>query len=454
MRIGSLFSGYGGLDIGVQSVLGGHVVWHSDIDKSASAILKYHYPDIPNLGDISKVDWSTVEPIDVLTGGFPCQDVSTAGARRGLHSGTRSGLWSVMAEAIQALQPSLVVIENVRGLLSATASSDMEPCTWCLGDTGDESALRALGAVLGDLAELGFHARWASVRASDVGACHRRERVFIIAWPQRADADSIGRNLERPQSEGRNNRQPQSWPKSLGSETVTHADNRRRRVSNNGLSVATQCGDSTTTNPGSQRHGGRKDVGMVGSVGTPAAVSGRESGSAWPESGNRSTTNVSDAHSPRRQGFVCGESCAQAGRCRHPQSCSHVATNIDSGRRVESIIEPGNVSEEKGERSASISHRHSANGSSTAVNWGPYQSAIDRWETMLGRQAPSPTEPGPNDRHRLNSVFVEWMMGLPLGHVSNPQIGLSRANQLKVLGNGVVPQQAAHALRILLNLQP
>lgn len=396
MRIGSLFSGYGGLDIGVQSVLGGHVVWHSDIDKSASAILKYHYPDIPNLGDISKVDWSTVEPIDVLTGGFPCQDVSTAGARRGLHNGTRSGLWSVMAEAIQALKPSLVVIENVRGLLSATASSHMEPCTWCLGDTGNESALRALGAVLGDLAELGFHARWASVRASDVGACHRRERVFIIAYP----ADTAGGSFKRYPISINGLRVASECRRSI----ATNAEgNEQREPAIAGLRAESRHGYSATAAPSpdasGQRYGGRQDVGIL-------------------------------------------------------ESCSHIATNADSGRRFESIIEPGNVSEEESERSASISHGHSANGSSTAVNWGPYQSAIERWETMLGREAPSPTEPGPNDRHRLNPVFVEWMMGLPLGHVSNPQIGLSRANQLKVLGNGVVPQQAAHALRILLNLQP
>jgi site-specific DNA-cytosine methylase len=76
MRIGSLFSGYGGLEQGVQAVLGGSTAWVSDIDKGACKILAHRYPDAPNLGDISKVDWSQVEPVDVLTGGFPCQDVS------------------------------------------------------------------------------------------------------------------------------------------------------------------------------------------------------------------------------------------------------------------------------------------------------------------------------------------------------------------------------------------
>ncbi len=151
-RIGSLFSGAGMLDEGVRSVLGGTVAWHSEIDPGACKILAHRYPDVPNLGDITKIDWSTVPPIDVLTLGFPCQDVSAAGKRAGVRPGTRSGLWSEMARAIDTLRPSLVVIENVRGLLSATAEhpahSDLEPCPWCMGD-GEQRPLRALGAVLG-----------------------------------------------------------------------------------------------------------------------------------------------------------------------------------------------------------------------------------------------------------------------------------------------------------------
>jgi site-specific DNA-cytosine methylase len=116
-----------------------------------------------------------------------CQDVSCAGARKGLRAGNRTGVWSYVARAIGELRPSLVVLENVRGLLSAGADSDMEPCPWCVGDSGDESALRALGAVLGDLADLGFDAEWTLVSAADAGAPHRRERVFILAWPA-ADA--------------------------------------------------------------------------------------------------------------------------------------------------------------------------------------------------------------------------------------------------------------------------
>lgn len=173
-RIGSLFSGYGGLDMGVQAVVGGEVAWHAEFDAAPSKILDHHFPGVPNYGDVTAVDWTKVEPVDVLTGGFPCQDVSLAGLRRGLKDGTRSGLWSEFARAIDVLRPRLVVIENVRGLLSATADRKMEHDPWGLGDGERGPVLRALGAVLGDLADLGYDTRWGGFRASDAGAPHQR----------------------------------------------------------------------------------------------------------------------------------------------------------------------------------------------------------------------------------------------------------------------------------------
>ena len=113
----------------------------------------------------------------------PCQDVSQAGLRKGLKQGTRTGLWYEVARAIDELRPSAVLLENVLGLLSARADCDLEYCPGCMGDRSDEPLLRALGCVLGDLAEIGYHAEWETVSASSVGAPHRRERVFIWAAP-------------------------------------------------------------------------------------------------------------------------------------------------------------------------------------------------------------------------------------------------------------------------------
>jgi DNA (cytosine-5)-methyltransferase 1 len=184
MKIGSLFSGYGGLDLAVMNVTGAEVAWHCEWDDAPSKILEKHFPSIPNYKDVTKVDFTSVEPVDILTGGFPCQDLSLAGKRAGLKDGTRSGLWSEFARAIEELKPRMVVIENVRGILSATAHSDLEFCSWCMGEAGGgQPVLRALGAVLGSLADLGYDAKWTGLRAADAGAPHNRFRVFIIAYP-------------------------------------------------------------------------------------------------------------------------------------------------------------------------------------------------------------------------------------------------------------------------------
>ena len=185
LRIGSLFSGYGGLDLAVTAVTGAEVAWHCEWDEAPSAILDHNFPGIPNYRDVTKVDFSQVEQVDILTGGFPCQDLSLAGKRAGLAEGTRSGLWSEYLRAIETIRPRLVVIENVRGLLSAKAHSNLEHCPWCMGEAErTEPDLRALGAVLGDLASVGYDSKWAGVRASDAGAPHQRFRVFIIAYPR------------------------------------------------------------------------------------------------------------------------------------------------------------------------------------------------------------------------------------------------------------------------------
>lgn len=194
VTIGSLFSGAGALcELALAPLLGGRVVWHCEYEppskktpkptQAAARVLAHRFPGTPNLGDITKVDWSAVPPVRVMTGGFPCTDVSLAGAQAGLTPDTRSGTWTYMAHAIDMLRPELVVIENVRGLASSPAHSDVEPCAWCMGAAADQP-LRALGAVLGDLADRGYDAVWCGLRASDLGACHERFRFVIAAAPR------------------------------------------------------------------------------------------------------------------------------------------------------------------------------------------------------------------------------------------------------------------------------
>lgn len=390
-RTGSLCTGYGGLDEAVKQVFGGTVAWHcqyeppdkdsrEDKNQYAAQILAHHWPKIPNHGDLTAVDWDQVEPVDILTAGFPCQDVSLAGLRAGLTDGTRSGLWLHVARAIESLQPRLVVIENVRGLLSAKADSGMEPCTWCLGDAGGEPPLRALGAVLADLARLGFDAEWAVVRASEVGAPHQRERVFLLAWP--ADAEGAGR-----QGAGVRGRVAERRPVVADSDGVGGERDRAR--------------------------GGRRDEPAAHDL---AAAHAQGVGEREPADETVAIAGSRDA----RQ--------VPGGRGSAP------AADAEGDGRDEGRTEPAR---QQGRPDAALSGQPD-------VQWGEYEPAIRRWERILGRPAPRPTD----DRGRLSPAFVEWMQGLAPGHVTGVP-GIPRGAQLKALGNGVVPQQAAAALRLL-----
>lgn len=168
MKIGSLCTGYGGLDMAVESYFNTEMVWCAEIDKYASALIEQRF-NKPNLGDIKQIDWANVEPIDILTAGYPCQPFSHAGQRKGTED--ERHIWPYIIKAISILRPRIVVLENVRGHLS-------------LG----------FKEVLKDLAENGYDARWQIVRASDVGAPHQRARLFIVAYPS-------SEGLQRPRNE-------------------------------------------------------------------------------------------------------------------------------------------------------------------------------------------------------------------------------------------------------------
>lgn len=163
MRFGSLFSGIGGLDLGLERA-GMECAWQVEIDPYARRVLERHWPDIDQHEDVRQVCGRQCDdgpghlaPVDLICGGFPCQDISTAGHRAGI-DGTRSGLWGEYVRLIRELRPRYVLVENVAALLG-----------------------RGMGRVLGDLAELGFDAEWSVLPACAVGAPHLRERVFIVA---------------------------------------------------------------------------------------------------------------------------------------------------------------------------------------------------------------------------------------------------------------------------------
>lgn len=156
MKIGSLCTGYGGLDIAVEAYFDAEMVWCAENDKYASKVIELRF-NKPNLGDIKQIDWASVEPIDILTAGYPCQPFSHAGQRKGEND--ERHIWPDILKGISILRPKFIILENVRGHLS-------------LG----------FKEVLGDLAQNGYDAKWRVVRASDVGAPHQRARLFIIAY--------------------------------------------------------------------------------------------------------------------------------------------------------------------------------------------------------------------------------------------------------------------------------
>jgi DNA (cytosine-5)-methyltransferase 1 len=180
MRFGSLFSGIGGIDLGLERA-GMTCVWQSEIEPYACRVLKKHWPAIPNLGDIRGIDWTTVGTVDVVAGGYPCQPFSTAGRRAGADDPRH--LWPMFADCLRVVRPRYAMLENVSGHLS-------------LG----------FGDVQADLATLGYDSQWDCIPAAAVGAPHRRDRVFIIAT--RRDGMDSDSNSE---SNGTFNVAAQSW---------------------------------------------------------------------------------------------------------------------------------------------------------------------------------------------------------------------------------------------------
>lgn len=159
MTFGSLFSGIGGMDLGLE-LAGWECAWQVEIDGFCRDVLSRHWPDVKRYEDVRSVG-PELEPVDLIAGGFPCQDVSYAGFGAGLN-GERSGLWWEFARIIRDVGPRFVLVENVPGLLD-----------------------RGMGDVLGTLSDLGYDAEWSVVSACSMGATHMRQRLFIVAYSNR-----------------------------------------------------------------------------------------------------------------------------------------------------------------------------------------------------------------------------------------------------------------------------
>ena len=409
MRIGSLCSGAGGLDMAVERMLGAKTAWHCEIDPAASKVLAHRYSGVPNHRDLTTTDWDAVEPVDILTGGYPCQPFSHAGRRKGTDD--ERHIWPHVREAIRRVRPRLTLLENVAGH-------------------------RSLGfdRVLGDLAEDGMHVRWTSLRASDAGAPHQRERLFILVTP--ADASDRASDREWARAQPR---------QGSAAATDTSGD---RLIRGSELDLGPQQSELAAPQRG---HADRCDVeasgARVGLLPTPAASRSGRNQSPSPGAAIRPSLDmITDLlPTPNAQDGNGG------GRFN---SDGHQSTLPGTVREL--LPTPAAAD---GARGPDYQRRNrSGSGGddliTTAVeavdtgSWGKYAAAIACWEQIAG-PAPSPTEPNRNGNPRLNPAFSEWMMGWPAGWVTDVP-GISRNDQLRIIGNGVVPQCAEAALVWLL----
>ena len=201
MKLGSFCTGYGGLDMAVEAHFGADLAWYSEVDKDCNQLLDHHWPGVPNLGDLTTIDWDQVEPVDIMCAGFPCQPFSHAGKREGANDDR--AIFAYIADGISVLRPGIVVLENVAGLLT-------------LGGPG----------VVATLTGMGYDLRWGLVRASDAGAPHRRARWFCIARSTDSSSERHG-SRENDRVVGhldRENRGPRGQLVDRGSAAPTDTD--------------------------------------------------------------------------------------------------------------------------------------------------------------------------------------------------------------------------------------
>ena len=288
MKVGALCAGYGGIELGLSKIVKTELAWVSEIEPNASRLLQHRY-GVPNHGDLTKIGvedevlfTENIEPVDIITAGFPCQPFSVAGDRKGVND--ERWLIDDVCRIARITEAKWLILENVRGILTA--------------NSGD-----AIARVCAAMAYNGFSRwEWGTLRASDIGTPHERDRWFCVA----TNTNSSG------------------WGK--------HS---------RGISV--------------------------------------------------------DQKQPTLK-------------------CNSATFKRDQHLRTAS------------------------------TEYGKYANAICRWEKILNRKAPCPIK-----ELKLNCWFVEWMMGLPLGWVCGEELGISRTACLKMLGNGVIPQQAAVAISTLLS---
>ena len=376
LTVGSLCTGYGGLEMGLRHAFGDELefLWHTETDPDASLVLKTHHPDTPNLGDITDVDWHTAAPVDILCAGIPCQTVSTAGRRQG--DADPRWLWQSGARpAIIGTRPRMVVFENVRNLVGIAAGE-----LW--------------RGVLTDFRDLGYQVRWAILGAcvDTVAGCHHRHRVFAVA-----------KRVPAPGPAHRVDAKICGVPRSRAALPSPRAIDGSRGPSGPGR-IRTQ---GTDLEPAVLYH--------LLPTATAADAKGARNATAY--------------RGPDARPFDTSWTLCDVARELLPTpAASSYGTNQGGAAGRTGPIRPS---------LESLAHDFD--------HWGKFAWAVGRWAEEFG-PPPEPTMIGPKGARRLAPAFPEWMMGIPAGHVTDV---VPRRAALRIIGNGVMPYQAAAALQLL-----
>ncbi|HVZ89599.1 MAG TPA: DNA cytosine methyltransferase [Polyangia bacterium] len=366
------------------------VAWQAESNPHALAVLARHYPKARRYNDVREIDHEA-PPVDIVCGGFPCQDISLAGRGAGIE-GERSGLWAEFARVLGVLRPGIAFIENVAALVA-----------------------RGLDRVLRDLAEIGFDAEWTCVRASDVGAPHRRDRIFVLAY---SDSERV-RELHRRGSGA------------LGGRATEFVDDGERVADAHGIKRHERSAFSgVDRETAGEVRGGMFESGGYGSLANADERGGGEGRIVDP--GQSEPDERTESQRKDRGGALAnagqpgceGEERRWPPRPWGPIAAEHGPEHVaDSDRSGRELIRSSGVLD--GERTSPGNNTNGCDCPSCySHRWPPGPNEIEGWD---GAQ--------PAVRRSAS-----WSPGW-----------LRRPDALRLLGNSVCPQQAAFAFRALID---
>ena len=429
-RILGLCEGYGGLTMGVQAVLGGELVAYAEIKPAACALLAARHPGLPNYGDLTAADFSGVTA-DIVTAGWPCQPHSSAGKRLGEED--PRAIWPEVLGVIDTVRPLLFVGENV-----ARVATNGE-----------------LRRVVASLAAIGYVGAWRCLPAAEFGAPHKRDRLCLVAVDASVPhAESVGR-LEGWTRAAGEFRGPDAALSGGGAGAGlsllptprASVNTKSRRAMTASTENGKRSGGGQSSPPGldeiAQLMAGVRPAGLPHDEALPSAT--RELvRTLLPAPTQNMTTGPGTSG---RDGGLNLQTAAVTLLPTPTVSDSRGGRNATSGRQ-------GGTQHHDGWTLSDVAY---------AERWGVYADAIARWETVLDRPAPDPTQLSErNGRPQLSPRFVEWVMGVPEGWVTDgaPGIGENARGKwtapgernafLSLLGDGVVPQWAAGQVAFLL----